>query len=297
MSQRIPRRRPDIYQERRRRYRLRCFYDIFALFFDALELHRSIEQKYESGVQKLCEHYGLLRTELIQKISYQEISELFEFEELVRLRTHYLLPFLEISGSTLAAESRMTAKGFLLHVKHLYHLVSMLSLEELNVVEIAPGYSDLAESENLWEILGEVDREFPTKLREIRSKFEQAQEEIEKILGFYAQERITLRSLYLFERSRMAVHYGDVDRFYLFIEPTGLFGAYVTVAESFLDGQFVGDAVEVIQELEREIEARGVGTLLSREGGEAVLDRYDTLRGLLHIGPGPSSPEPVVVGP
>ncbi|MDP7033408.1 MAG: hypothetical protein QF752_02835 [Planctomycetota bacterium] len=281
---------PHAYVERRRRNRLRCFYDLFALFYDAYFLNLAIAEKYEKRVHALCERYGTLRTEVIQKVSYQEISALFDFEELVRLRTHYLFPFLEVASGDLPRVKGSTVQGFLLHVKHLYHLVSMLSLEELNLVEIAPGYSDLAESESLWEILGEVDREFPTKLREIRSKFEKARVEMEGIVSCYTTEKVTIRSIYLFERSRLETVYDDIDVFYSKLYPAGVFDAYITVAESFLEGRFVVEAVEVVKSFEAVLGECGLQALLERETGDAVFQRYEQLRIMLDL-PEADSPE------
>ena len=253
-------------------------YDVFRLFFDAFDLFLEIFGKYEERVNLYCSRHRCDRTSLIDRLSSEEISGLFEFEELVRLRLEFLRGFQEFTPDSFLGRDSMAVKGFLLHTRHLYHLVSMLTLEELTVSVIAPGYVDLSEDENFREIIREVDREFPAKLREIRSKFEQSIANLNSILPHYRYDHILLRSIFLFERERIVRYYGSLDHFYLLLYPTGVLGGLRMVTESFFESGFLARAAEAMDLLVEEIERRGEETFDRREGADAEWHRYRRLR-------------------
>lgn len=254
------------------------FYDVFRLFFDAFDLFLDIFSRYEERLLLFCEKHRCDRNNLIDRLSTQEVSGLFDFEELSRLRLDYLRGFQELSDRAFLNEDSGPVKSFLLHIRHLYHLVSILTLEELNVSIIAPGYVDLSEEENLREILREVDRAFPSKLREIRSKFEQSFQNLNAILPENRQDKVFVRSIYLFERERLVQHYGDLDVFYLHLYPTGVLGGLRVAAESFLRGGFTDRAREVVAMLAKELDTRGREFFAGREGVEGEWKRFRTLQ-------------------
>lgn len=256
----------------------KSLYDIFNLFFDAYDLFLDIFEKYEERVQRSAEEHGCHRSQLIDLLKNKEISALFDFDELIRLRLEYLRGFLDLTNEAFLEPESPAVKGFMIHIKHVYHLLSILALEELNVSVIAPAYEALAESENLKELLREVDREFPTKLREIRAKFEQAFRNLDGIIPSYRHDRIFCRSVYLFERDRMARYYGDIDAFYLRLYPTGLLGGLRLAAEEFHRSGFEEITREVLVYLKAEIDRRGgKEPFAKREGFEGDWRRFRAL--------------------
>ncbi len=256
----------------------RTFYDVFRLFFDAFDLFLEIFDKYEARIIAACERCECDRSQLIDRITSSQVSGLFDFDELVRLRLDYLRGFLDLSDDVFLGSQSRGVKGFQLHTKHLYHLVSMLALEELNVSIIAPGYMDLSEDENLKEILREVDREFPSKLREIRSKFEQSSKNLQAILTDHRHDRIFSRSIYLFERERMKRHFGDLDTFYKTYHPTGLLEGLRFVAEDFVRSGFEVQAREALSLLTSEVARLGKEHFAGREGLDVEWRRYRALQ-------------------
>lgn len=256
----------------------RSFYDVFRLFFDGYDLYIEIFEKYENRLRRFCQQHDCGREELIDRLTSSEISSLFDFDELVHLRLDYLRGFLDLGDEPFLGPESLAVKGFLLHTKHLYHLVSILALEELNVSVIAPGYIDLSEDENLRELLREVDREFPAKLRELTNKFEQSLENLNAILADHRYDKTFVRSVFLFERERIVQYYGNLDVFYLHIYPTGLLEGLRIVAESFQQSGFESRARDVLATLTEEIERRGRAHFMGREGLESEWRRYRSLQ-------------------
>ena len=143
---------------------------------------------------------------------------------------------------------------------------------------IAPGYADLSEDENLRELLREVDREFPAKLRELTHKFEESLENLNAILPDHRYDKTFARSVFLFERERIIRYYGNLDHFYMKIYPTGLLEGLRVVSESFQRAGFEEQARDVLRLLTEEIERSGRAHFMGREDLEIEWRRYRALQ-------------------
>ncbi|MHC4600529.1 MAG: hypothetical protein ACYS47_16155 [Planctomycetota bacterium] len=183
------------------------FWELVELFYSAWGYFRRLFEAYETMVNRFARDRGVHRKDL--KLSAEEVSGLFDFKALERLRNDFLAP-LKKKAHKLFRTSDST-DTFDRSVSEMFHEVSILKEEHYAVKTYWP-----VENNDLSSlILEEVHTYFPIRLSKINLLFTRANGRLESLFPQNTENRVLVRSLYL---------YGDVLLTDIF--PEGLRGLY-----------------------------------------------------------------------
>lgn len=165
------------------------FWELTCLFFQAMGQFDSLSMEYDSKVQAFARERGVDRKDL--KLTAEEVSGLFDFKSLERLRNDCLWKIKEISHRLFRAED--STDTFDRYVSEVFHEISILKEEHYTVKTYAPinnGFSRI--------ILEEVHHFFPLRLEKVGILFSKAKSRLEGLFALNRQNRIFIRSLYLY---------------------------------------------------------------------------------------------------
>jgi hypothetical protein len=208
------------------------FWELVDLFYSALSHFRRLHEAYDRKVLKYSTERGVDRKDL--KLSAEEVSGLFDFKALEKLRDDFLFQLKENSHKLFrASDSTDTLDRY---VSEIFHEISILKEEHYTVKTYGPldnnGLSGL--------ILEEVHTYFPIRLGKIKALFEKARTRMESIFPQHTRNPILVRSLYLFGDSLVAGTYANgLEDLYRFLYPGG--GAsegYYQVGQRFAQSGF-----------------------------------------------------------
>jgi len=222
-------------------------WDLVARFFAAKSTFRSQRENYERIVGNYAKKRSVDRRDL--HLTTHEIAGLLDFKALEDLRDNHLWELKQMSHSIFRTDDKTDI--FDKYISDIYHEVSILKEEHYTVMTYAPAYEeglhlDLAERD---KILEEVHQLFPRKMEQIRSLFVKAYSRLQELLKLFLDERIFVRSLYLFGNDVLGkAGEGDIAALYEKIYPKG--GAvqgYLKVAQSFHESGFYENAEEALK--------------------------------------------------
>ena len=222
-------------------------WDLMAVFFTAKKSFGTQNQKYERMVRGYARKQSVKRREL--QLGTREVAGLLDFKALEELRNNYLRHLKDLSHRMFREDN--STDIFDKYVSDIYHETSILKEEHYTVMTYAPAYEeglqpDLTERD---KILKEVHEFFPRKLKQIQNLFKKAQARLLEILTQYGQDRVFVRSLYLFGQEVLEkVGKTDLDEFYNSIYPSGgALTGYLNVARSFHESGFYEQADEALK--------------------------------------------------
>jgi hypothetical protein len=222
-------------------------WEVVTAFFRSKKSFNEQREKYERMVTNYARKKSVDRREL--HLGTREVAGLLDFEPIEQLRNHYMRNLKDLSHRMFRTEG--TIDSFDKYVSDIYHEVSILKEELYTVLTYAPAYEegsqpDLTERD---KILDEVHEFFPRKIEQIRNLFEKAQARLEEILPQFGENRIFVRSVYLFGGEILKKYSKNgLDGFYSRIYPSG--GAvqgYLTVARSFYEAGFHQEADKALR--------------------------------------------------
>lgn len=246
-------------------------WEFFQVFFKARDTFLEIYNDYEDRVMTYATHRGVDR--MVLRLSAPELSELLDFKKLEILRDDHLEPLRRISHQLFrTAESTDPLDRC---VSEAFHEISILKEEQYKLLNFASSYRGA----QIQSFLDEVHHAFPLRVHRVYDLFEASLHRLFELLPtpLFREDRIFLRSLYLYGEELLADHYLEsLDDFWrkIFL-PTGAPGGYLAIAQSFLQSGFRTRAYEAI------VKAKEAGQQL-QDGAEApamkaVLASIDTL--------------------
>ncbi len=217
------------------------FWELVEVFYKSLAEFRRLFEGYEQKVAEYAQDRKVDRRKL--KLSAEEVSGLFDFRALERLRNDFLVP-LKIKAHKLFRTLDHT-DTFDRSVSEIFHEVSILKEEHYTVKTYGP----LENQEISAMILEEVHRYFPIRLSKINHLFNRARARLEALFPQNAQNRIFIRSLYIFGESLLADTYSTGLRaVYEHIYPEGgPVEGYFHAGKSFYDSGFWDLAQEALE--------------------------------------------------
>jgi len=212
--------------------------EIIAAFFAAKKSFEAQYENYERMVEEYAQKLMVDRQEL--HLDSKEVAGLLDFKAVEELRNKHLRQLKDLAHEMFREDD--TTDIFDKYVSDIYHETSILKEEHYSVLVYASAYeegaaTDLTERD---KILEEVHEFLPRKLHQIANLFEKAQARLEEILPQYGEERVFVRSLYLFGAELLqGIYKGGLEEFYGKVYPSGgPVEGYLTVARSFYESGF-----------------------------------------------------------
>lgn len=217
---------------------IHLIWDILVAFFKAKKSFTDQRVNYERMVLEYSNKMSVDRSEL--HLGTREVAGLLDFKAIEELRNNYLRELKSLAHSMFRKDD--STDIFDKYVSDIYHEVSILKEEHYTVMTYAPAYEeglqlDLTERD---KILAEVHDFFPRKVEQIRNLFEKAQSRLEEMLPQYTQNRILVRSLYLFgqEILQKAGEPGIEELYRKMYPAEGALQGYLEAARSFHESAF-----------------------------------------------------------
>ena len=228
-------------------------------FFTAKGAFRELYERYETRVLRYSEERGVDRRFL--RLNAKEVSELLDFRSLERLRDRQL-DELKATSHELFRRVNTTDK-FDRYVSEIYHEASILKEEHYRVSRFAEEYDQSTEEEIYHDALDEVHEQFPRKVHGIHDLFDRAQRRLEAILPEHVDDKVLIRSFYLFGDEILAQIYpGRLEDLYRILYPGGTIQGYYAAGISFLEGGFREHATACMEKAENSAEQeREIGDL------------------------------------
>ncbi len=204
-------------------------------FFKAKSIFAPMFESYETQVLRQAEERGVDRRFL--RLDAEGLSELLDFRALERLRDGSLADLKTISHELFRGAT--TTDKFDRYVSELYHEASILKEEHYRVSRFARGYDMSTEGQSYEDALDEVHEQFPRKVHGIHDLFERAKARLEEIIPGHRDDKVFVRSLYLFGEELLTDSYPEgLDGFYWVIYGGGPPEGYLVAGESFLASGF-----------------------------------------------------------
>lgn len=221
-------------------------WDLLQTFFKARALFMEIYEAYEARVLRHAKEGGVAREDL--RLDAKGVSALLDLKKVGELRERYLLSLKEIAHDLFRSEEATDI--FDRYVHDVFHEISILKEEHLKVFTFAPEYGHLKgeEDEEYQVVLDEVHQLFPHKVHHVHALFGKAKTRLEQILPGYGEDRVLMRSIYLFGEELLGDAYdGGLEGFYKYLYPDlGAVEGYFQVGKSFLESRFLDKAKEAL---------------------------------------------------
>jgi hypothetical protein len=245
-------------------------WDFLATFVSARRMFLAIHALYEDRVLAAAASRGVGREAL--KLPPSELFGLFHLPRLEHLRDHRLHPLRRMSPEVFGDEGDVGLMDA--YCGHIFHEVSILSREHRSVGRFVRRH-DPRRYQRLFE---EVSGYYPERLRRVRRFFSLATRRLDELLPRWSQERVVVRSAYLFgdALARRAWGRGREALYERMYPRGGVIRGYVDAARSFEASGFFPQALEALEGAKAAVlELRSARTLMAderraREDGEAL---------------------------
>jgi hypothetical protein len=216
--------------EERRWLLLRSFYSSWKRF-------QTLFEDYERRVREFSERYKTERSRL--RLSPDDLASLIDFRALEDLRDREVSLLRETSHDLFRSPD--STDRFDHHVSIIYHELSALKEEHYTLRE------EFVREEQIEydRFYREVNQYYPKRLGHIRDLYGQADRRLRQILPGMAEDRVLVRSAYLFGEGLLAGLYpGGLGELYGEMYPGGAAEGYAAAGDSFRASGFREEAVE-----------------------------------------------------
>ena len=228
-------------------------WDFLDMFLKGRRGFLSLQRRYDRRVLKAARARGVDRMEL--KLPPDQLFALFHLARLELLRDRRLEPLRRMATRIFGEEGDVGLMD--VYCGHIYHEVSILSREHRSVGR----FVRRKDPRRYRALFDEVSGYYPERLRRVKRFFMLAMKRLDELLPVWAEQRVVVRSIYLFgdELSRRAWGRGR-EEFYKRMYPEG--GAvrgYAAAAASFAASGFTDHAREAVaatKEAARVVRAR-----------------------------------------
>jgi hypothetical protein len=216
--------------EERRWLLLRSFYSSWKRFLLLFE-------EYERRVKAFSVRYKTERSRL--RLSPDDLATLIDFKALEDLRDREVSLLRETSHDLFRSPDATDRFDHLVSI--VYHELSALKEEHYTLRE-----EFVREEEIEYDLLyREVNEYYPKRLRHIRNLYEKADRRLRELLPGMAEDRVVVRSLYLFGPALLrGVLPGGLDGLYASMYPGGPAEGFAAAGDSFLQSGFREEAEE-----------------------------------------------------
>jgi hypothetical protein len=222
-------------------------WEIVTKFFVAKKSFMVQHTNYDRLVKSYAKKQSVDRRQL--QLGTREVAGLLDFKSIEELRNHHLRELKRLSHEMYRTEE--ITDLFDKYVSDIYHEISILKEEHYTVLTYAPAYEegqqgDLTERD---KILEEVHEFFPRKMEQVNSLFQKAQIRLEELLPEYGQDRVLVRSMYLFGDKLLKGLYknGLVDLYKKVYTKGGAVEGFLTAARSFHESGFDEQAEQALK--------------------------------------------------
>jgi len=232
------------------------FWDLVELFYGAWGQYRRLFDAYEEQVIHYASDRGVDRKDL--KLSAEELSGLFDFKALERLRDDFLEKLKRKAHKLFRTEE--STDTFDRSISEIFHEVSILKEEHYAVKTYGPEQNkEISEL-----ILDEVHHYFPIRLNKINLLFARANTRFKALLVQNAHNRILVRSLYIFGEALLkGIFPGGLEDLYRVMYPErGPVDGFWSAARSFFESGFWDLSEEALDKCEA---SAGGGDLFSKD--------------------------------
>lgn len=207
-------------------------WDFLATFIAAHRVFLSIYRRYERRVLSQARGRGVPRAEL--KLPPQDLWKLFHLPRLEALRELRLKPLRELGREIFGAEGD---EGLMdAYCGHIYHEISILSEEHRSVGRFVQ-HHDPRRYRSLFD---EVSGYYPLRLNRVLRFFRAARKRLDELLPRWSQERVVVRSAYLFgdHLARRGWNEGHEALYARMYPSGGVVRGYLEAGRSFLESGF-----------------------------------------------------------
>ncbi|NUN51799.1 MAG: hypothetical protein HUU06_03290, partial [Planctomycetaceae bacterium] len=216
--------------EERRWLLLRTFYSSWKRF-------RVLFEEYERRVDEFSQRYKTVRASL--RLAPDDLSTLLDFKALEDLRDREVSLLREISHDLFRSPD--ATDRFDHCVSIIYHELSALKEEHYTLREEFVREQRI-EYDHFYR---EVNEYYPKRLRHLRNLYTKADRRLRQLLPAMADDRVVVRSLYLFGRELLeGVLPGGVEEVYRSMYPGGEAEGCAAAGDSFRESGFLADAAE-----------------------------------------------------
>ncbi len=225
-------------------------WDFLTAFFTSRRLFLRIFDRYEKRVLSFAGAVGVHRDDLV--LPPADLARLFYPRRLQHLRDQRLAA-LRARAHALFREAGVVEPLDTV-CSHVFHEVSILLEEHLSVVR----FQHLSDPKRYEQAFAEVRGYYPLRLRRIRRLFADGLRRIEALCPTWAQDRVVVRSVWLFgERILRDVYEeGAREGLYARMYPEGRAAeGFLVAGKSFLGAGFRAEAEEALSQAVRAAKA------------------------------------------
>ncbi len=219
-------------------------WDFIATLIAARRVYLSIYRRYERRVLRAARDRGVPRTEL--KLGPRDLWQLFHLERLESLRDARLAPLRELAESIFSGGGEDGGDEGLMdsYCGHIFHEISILCEEHRSVGRFVR-HHDPRRYRPLFE---EVSGYYPLRLNRVMRFFRSAMKRLDELLPGWSDERIVVRSAYLFgdRIGRRAYGHGREDLYARMYPEGGAVRGYLEAGRSFHASGFLEKAREAL---------------------------------------------------
>ena len=211
-------------------------------FFRSRAAFLALFDRYEERVAEFSEQLATERSRL--KLPADELQSLLDFKSLEQLRDREISKLKEAAHELFRnADSTDRLDHF---ISNIYHEISILKEEHYTLKEDFVRM-DKTEYDRFFR---EVAEFYPKRLRHVKNLYQKAMRRLEAILPEMAEERIVVRSLYLFGQDLLEGTYrGGLPGLYNHMYPElGDVGGYAMAGRSFLESGFTEEALQAFRD-------------------------------------------------
>lgn len=211
-------------------------------FFRSRASFLSIFNSYEERVVSFSEEFATDRSRL--KLPADQLQSLLDFKSLEQLRDRDILRLKETAHELFRASDSTDRLDH--YISNIYHEISILKEEHYTLKEDFVRM-DKKEYDRFFR---EVAEFYPKRLRHVKNLYQKALSRLEELLPDMANERIVVRSLYLFGEKLLGKSYrGGLRSLYNHMYPDlGDVGGYAVAGRSFLESGFTEEALQAFRE-------------------------------------------------
>ncbi len=219
------------------------FWEVVEIFFDSQRAFLETYDTYETKVLQYAAERGVDRRFL--RLDADEVSDLLDFKKLEQLRNDKLWRLKEVAHHLFRTQD--ATDPFDRYVSEIFHELSILKEEQYKVSMFAREYRKADETQEYQSILDEVHEAFPRKVHNIYDLFKKAQARLEQLVSRYRQDKVTLRSVYLFGDEVFRGFYPNATEDILRLMFSDPFDGYLAIARSFIESGFREYAIEALE--------------------------------------------------
>ncbi len=225
------------------------FWELLRTFFTAKRIFHDQFEGYEKKVIAWSKKLGVPRE--IMKLKASEVSELLDFKALEILRDNYLQSLKEMSHGMF--RSMDSTDPFDRYVSNIFHEMSILKEEHYSLKSFSPDSAGGNGAED--SLLEEVHEYFPRRVRKILNLFQNAMQRIEQLLPQQVNDRILVRSVYMFGPKLLKGSYrGPLEGFYWKMYPDcGPIEGYYSAGKSFFESGFYELSEEAMKKAQQHL--------------------------------------------